>query len=273
MSPNNLYPFFLNSKQKETMTKIIRFRYSALWNSEYPLVVNQIIDLVEAHELHKLHVEKTVAQLIAFRPQLAEFESAEVFDPDDGILSELYRQREILFKIIYAVTKLFQGSLIDEIGNHARCMTPLVKKHRENITSAFYVAKTKCFYDLIADVKAHPEIMKSLEALSLTPFFVQMEEMNTEFDRLFIQQSQHQEENKKINIRSIRLECDKAIAMLWKVIEFCCNEYGEQDYLPFITEINNLNAYYKQQLTERADKRKANRKISEEEPIEPWAPI
>jgi hypothetical protein len=111
--------------------------------------------------------------------------------------------------------------------------------------------------------------MQSFEELSLMPLFVRMEEVNVEFDRLFMQRNQRQAETERVDVRAIRLECDKAITLLWKIIEFCCNEYSEENYLLLIAAINNLNTYYKQQLTARAARRKANKNVSDEKPIEP----
>jgi hypothetical protein len=251
------------------MISIVKYRFSGLWNSEYPLVVIRIINITEAHNPHNLHLGQSFERLAAFRPQLAKIEVQERFDQDSAMLSELDQQRDTLFNIIYGVAKSFQRTPIDEISNYAHSIITIIKKHGKNITSNNYTAETKCLYDLIADIKARPEVMKALEVLSLLPLFERMNEVNMEFDRLFMQRSQRQAITEKIDIRAIRLECDKAIILLWNAIEFCCNEYGEENYLPLIAAINNLNTYYKQQLTARAARRKLNQNVSDEEPIEP----
>jgi hypothetical protein len=224
---------------------------------------------VEAHDPHNLHFGQSFERLVAFRPQLVKMETQERLDPNIVILSKLDQQRKSLFKIIHAIAKLFQQTPIDEISNQALCIITVITKYKKDIISVSHTDKTKHFYNLIADFKAQPEVMKSLKALSLTPLFVQMEKVNTEFERLFMQRSQHQKKNGKIEIRAVRLECDKAITLLWNAIEFCCNEYGEQDYLSLITDINDLNMYYKQQLTARIAKRKINKNGSDEIPIKP----
>ena len=38
------------------MTQIIKFRYPGLWNSEYPLVVNRLIDIIGEHDPQALHL-------------------------------------------------------------------------------------------------------------------------------------------------------------------------------------------------------------------------
>ncbi|MDR0602873.1 MAG: DUF6261 family protein [Bacteroidales bacterium] len=251
------------------MENIITFRLQGLWNSEYPLVVNRIIDITKAHNPYDLHLGQSFERLAAFRPQLAKIERQERADKDSAILSELDQQRDTLFNIIYIVSKAFQRTPIAEISNHAHHIIIPIKKHGEDITSANYTAGTKRLYDLIADINTQPEILKSLDALSLLPLFVRMGEVNAEFDSLFMQRSQRQAETESVDVRTIRLECDKAIILLWNAIEFCCNEYGKENYLPLIAAINNLNTYYKQQLAARATRQKANQNVSDENPIDP----
>jgi hypothetical protein len=251
------------------MVNIVKYRFPGLWNSEYPLVVNRIIDIVEKHAPYDLHLGQSFDRLASFRPQLAKIEVQERTDKDSAMLSELDQQRDTLFNIIHTVSKSFQRTPIEEISNHAHRIMTILKKHGRNISSTNYTADTKCLYDLITDIKAQPEAIQSLEALSLLPLFERMGEANAEFDRLFMQRNQRQAETERIDVRSIRLECDKAIMLLWNAIEFCCNEYGEQNYLPLIAAINNLNTYYKQQLVARAARRKSNRNVSDEKPIDP----
>jgi hypothetical protein len=251
------------------MAYIIKFRFPGLWNSEYPLVVNRIIDIVEAHDPLSLHLEVSFGRIAAFRPLLAKIEIQELSDLDSILLSELDQDRDTCFNITRSVAKVFQRTAISEISNHAHCIMTVIKKHGKDIASANYTSETKRLYDFIADVKAQPDVMKALEALALTPIFVRMEDMNTKFDQLFMQRSQRRAETEKVDVRAIRLECDKALTLLWNAIEFCCNEYGEQNYLPLIAAINNLNTYYKQQLVARSGRRKANQNVSNENSIDP----
>ena len=251
------------------MTNIITFKLPGLWNSEYPLVVNRIIDITKAHNPYDLHLGLSFERLEKFRTELAKIEKPERADKYSALLSELDQQRDTLFNIIYIVSKAFQRTPIAEISNHAHNIITEIKKHGKDITSANYTAETKRLSDLIAGINARPEILKSLEFLSLLPLFIRMCEVNAEFDSLFMQRNQRQAETEKVDVRTIRLECDKAITLLWNAIDFCCNEYGKEKYLPLITAINNLNTYYKQQLAARATRRKNNQNISDEMPIEP----
>ena len=251
------------------MVSIVKFKFPELWNSEYPLVVSRIIDIVGAHNPHAIHLGLSYERLEAFRPQLVKVEVQEHADRDSAKLSELDHQRDTLFNVIYTVAKSFNRTPMPDVSQHAARVMTVLKKHGSNIPVTNYTAETKRIYDLTADFYAQPDVMASLAALSLKPLFERMDELNKEFDLLFMQRNLRQSEIEKIDIRAIRGECDKAITMLWNAIEFCCSEYGENDYLHLINTINNLNSYYKHHLAARAARRKAKQNVENEEPIKP----
>ncbi len=250
------------------MSHIIRFNFPGLWNSEYPLVLSRIIDIVAAANPKEFHFENSFDRLAAFRPQLDKIEVQEKFDRDSITLKNLDQERDTLFRIIHTVVKAFARAPIAETANQTSDIMRILKKHGVDIPSANYTAKTERLNDLIADVEEEPEVLQSLENLSLLPIFEQMKERNMEFDRLFMQRNQRQAETERIDVRAIRIECDKAVILLWNAIEFCSNEYGEEKYLPLMKEINNFNSYYRQQLAARSTRRKTNKDLSAEEPIE-----
>jgi len=240
-----------------------------LWNNEYPLVINRIIDIVEAHNPHAIHLGLSFDKIAAYRPLLVKIEVQERADRDSETLRELDTQRDMLYNVIYTVTKAFKRAPITDVSQNAAQIMAFLKKHGSNIPVSNYTAETKRLYDLAADAHSQPEIMASLRILSLKPLFERMCEINKEFDLLFMQRIHRKAENVKFDIRSVRTECDKDVAAFWRAVEFCCKEYGEEIYLPMIKEINTLNSYYKQQLAARATRRKAKNGNYNEVPIKP----
>ena len=249
------------------MSNIIKYRTQGLWNSEYPLVVNRIIDIVGMHKPEELYLKECYEELAAFRPQLAKIEIQERADRDSAILSELDQQRDTLFNIIYTTAKTQQRSPIGKISDQAHSIMRVLKKHGTDIKPANYTAETKRLYDLIADMRSQSEVMDALKMLSLDQSFERLAELNAEFDKTFMQRSKRQAETERVDVRAIRIECDKAITALWNFIDFYCKKYGVEKYRPLLAAINNLNAYYKQQLTARAARRRNKQNIENEEPI------
>jgi len=264
----NFYVTLPTKKIKATMS-IVKFRFPGLWNSEYPLVVNRIIDIVGDYDLRALRLVQSYERLAAFRPQLAKIEVQERADAESAKLSELDQQRDTLFNVIYGSAKALKRTPMPDISTHAHRVLSLFKKHGAAMPATNYTAETKRLYDMAADVEAQPELQASLEELSLWQPFERMVEINREFDALFMQRNKQQAEAEKVNVRAIREECDKAISLLWSAIEFCTVEYGAEPYAPLVSNINRLNAYYKQQLAARATRRKNKHEVDKEPPIAP----
>lgn len=249
------------------MTRIVKFKFPGLWNSEYPLVVNRVINIVEAHNPQMLRLQRSFDRLTEFRPLLAKIEAQERADRDSALLSELDQERDTLFNVILSVSKTFKRTPIASVSEHAERILTALKKHGNDIPAANYTAETKRLYDLTTDIRRQPDVLDSFTALALLTLFERMDEANAEFDRLFMHRHQQQSEAERVDVRAIRLECDKAITLLWNAIEFNMAEYGEAEYTALVAAVNTLNAYYKQQLAARAARRKAKTEVSKEEPI------
>ncbi len=131
------------------MNSIVRFRLSGLWNSEYPLVVNRIIDIAGKHNPEMLHLSRSYNQLAAFKPQLAKIEAQERSDRDSARLSELDQERDTLFNVIREVTKCFNRISLPPFNASAAEIMIILKKHGNAMTAANYTAETKRLYDLL----------------------------------------------------------------------------------------------------------------------------
>ena len=262
------------------MSNIVKFRYSGFWNSEYPLVVKRLIDIVGSFDVATLKLEASYNKLASFLPNLAKIEVQEKSDSDSKRLDELDQIRDTNYNIIHSVAKNFQRSTIQEFSDYGHKIVSLVNKRKSDIPTTNYTAETKRLYDFIADAESQPEIMEAIEKLSLSEQFAEMKQANIDFDELFMERNKRQAEN-RIDVLTIRRECDKAITKLWSAIDQGCYEDGKEMYMPMLNIINHLNSYYKQQLTARATRRKAKQDVSKEDPIKPlentghghWTPV
>jgi hypothetical protein len=251
------------------MTDLIKIHFPALRNSEYPLVVNRIIGIVEAHNPEKLRLGRSFDRLMAFRPQLATIEVRERADHDSARLHELDVDRDTLFAGICAIASAFRGMSVEAVSAPATKLMAVLEKHGSDIARDNYTAETKRLYDLLANVTAMPNAEAVLNALALGQPFLRLDEVNKQFDRLFMQRTQNQADAGRVNVRAIRTGCDRALTKLWDAIEYNIDEYGEEEYRPLVASINALNAYYRQQLAARAARKKARQDVSGEEPIAP----
>jgi len=250
---------------------IVKYNLSRLWKSEYPLVVNRIIDIVEANNPHDIHLGFIFDRLAAYRPQLMKIEVQGRADRDSATLRDYDKQRDTLYKVIFSVSKAFLRTPMCDVSKNAEQILMFLKKHGSDIPVTNYTAETKRLYDLENDARKSSNIMASLNALSLKPLFDRMCKLNKEFDQIFMQRNHRFAENKNIDLRLIRKECDEEIALLWRTIEVNCKEYGKEIYMPMINEINELNTYYKQGIATRTtrNRKTKNGDNKKEEPIKP----
>ena len=123
------------------MASIVKFRFPGLWNSEYPLVVNRILEIVGAYNPQAIHLGLSFERLEAFRPQLVKIEAQERADRDSATLSELDQQRDTLFNVVYTVAKSFQRTPMPYVSQHAARVVTAFKKHGNNIPAANYTAR------------------------------------------------------------------------------------------------------------------------------------
>ena len=79
---------------------IVKVRFQGLWNSEYPLVVNRLIDIVERHNPHAIHLGVSFDRLSAFRTPLSKIEIQERADSESAALSELDQKRDTFYNVI-----------------------------------------------------------------------------------------------------------------------------------------------------------------------------
>ncbi len=250
-------------------SKIIKYNFRGLWNSEYPLVVKRLIAIVAKYNPGLLRLQRAYNALDVFSPQLDKIEKQELADADSTRMSELDQRRDTLFNVILNVAKHFKRTPIEGVSKAAQAVLDLLKKHGHDIPAANYTAETKRLYDMCANFRRQPEAMEALASLSLLPLFEELETANAAFDTLFMDRHENQAGAERIDVRAIRMECDKAVSSLWGAIEFCMEEYGEGEYIDLVNAINKFNAYYKQQLTARATRRKAKADVAKDKPITP----
>ncbi len=249
--------------------KLVRYKLGGLWNSEYPLVMKRLIAIVAKFNPEALRLQRSYKALDAFSPQLNKIEKQELANADSARLSELDQRRDTLFSVILNVAMHFKRTPIERVGKAAQSVLSLLKLHGHDIPAANYTAETKRLYDMCAGFRRQPEAMEALTSLSLLLLFEEMETANAGFDALFMNRHENQAGVEHVDVRAIRLECDKAVNSLWSAIEFCMEEYGESEYVDLVNAINKFNAYYKQQLAARATRRKAKKNMADEKPIEP----
>ncbi len=247
--------------------KITRLNFRKLWNSEYTIFMNQIINIITKYQPEKLHLLKAFGMLPAFIPQLAKIKAQELSNAITKILSLLDSERDILFNSIVAQIKNLGKVNLPSIAPHVLVLKNFISIHGEDIADAPYNVETKRLNDLLADYNTKANVKLAAESLNLNVLFDQLAKVNTTFDEQFMQRTEETSNVEKIETHAIRRELDMIMKEFFEAFEFCSREYDELDYETPVNELNKLINYYKAQLKARATCRKSGNDVSEELPI------
>ncbi len=247
--------------------KLLRFTFKALRNSEYPIFVNQIVEIVGKNNPTDLHLKKTFEKLNLSLPNLAKIKAQELSNALSNKLHDFDNERDILFNGIVAQAKTYSKINLPTIAPHALVLNKLLDKHGRDISSANYNAETKRINDFLFDYQNNSEISTAVAALNMSILFDQLTTVNIDFGKLFMQRTNEEASIEKIDTQLIRAEADNALTQLLDAIEYCSLEYDNQDYTPLTNQLNDLISYYKTQLKARTTRRNSGKDVSTEEPI------
>jgi hypothetical protein len=252
-------------------TIINRLRFSHLWNSEYSIFVNQIVVIILKYQPAVLHLQKAYSKLTAMLPNLAKIKAQELSNSLTNSLQELDTERGDLINAITATVKSLGKLSKLSIAPDVALMKRFLNIHGSDISKANYISATERTKNLLADYDAKADVKAAAVVLNLKILFDELSVVNTQFAEMFLQRTQEEAAQEKVDARAIRTETDKALNAFFDAIEFCSSEYEELDYATPANELNDLIAYYKTQLKARATRRKAGKDVSKETPIAPSA--
>jgi hypothetical protein len=247
--------------------KITRLALKSLWNSEYTIFVNQVINIITKYLPEKLHLLKAFNKLTAFIPHMAKIKAQELSNAISKQLSLLDSERDILFNAIGAQIKALGKVNLPSIAPHVLVLKNFMNIHGDDIASAPYNAETKRLNDLLADYNAKANVKLAAETLNIKILFDQLATVNTTFANQFMLRTEEISAVEKVETRTIRTEIDKTLKEFFDAFEFCSREYDELDYATPANEINELTNYYNTQLKARTTRRKTGKDVSEEPPI------
>ena len=248
---------------------INRLQLVRLWNSEYSIFVNQIVAIILKYQPEVLHLQKAYAKLTAMLPNLAKIKAQELSNSLTNSLQELDTERGDLINAIATIVKALGKLIMPSVAPHVAVMKRFLNIHGSDIARVNYNSATERTKSLLTDYDAKADVKAAALALNLKILFNELSVVNTQFATMFLQRTEEEAAQEKVDARAIRTETDKALTAFFDAFEFCSSEYDELDYATPANELNDLIAYYKTQLKARATRRKAGGDESKEPPIAP----
>jgi hypothetical protein len=249
-------------------SKINRLQLVRLWNSEYSIFVNQIVAISQKYQPEMLHLQKPFARLTAMLPNLAKIKAQELSNSLTNSLQEFNTDRGDLINAIATIVKALGKLSKLSIAPDVAVMKRFLNIHGSDISKANYISATERTKDLLADYDSKADVKAAALALNLKILFDQLSVVNTQFATMFLQRTEEEAAQEKVDSRAIRTETDVILTAFFDAFEYCSSEYDELDYVTPANELNDLIAYYKTQLKARTTRSKGGKDVSKETPIE-----
>jgi len=243
-----------------------RLQYKELWNSEYPLFVEQVVEISGKYNLESLHLSKPYERVKVLLPGLGSIKAQELSNFKSNQLKILDNERNVLLDSIRKGVKNFGKMSIPLLGPHVAVMNRFLNVHGRDIGDDSYISKTKRTRDFLNDWNTKADVKAAVIALSMTILFDQLLLVNTQFADLYLQRT-GEKATEKVNTMELRSTSDKMLMGFMNAIEYCSSEYEDLDYQGLANELNELIAHYKSALKARATRRNSGKDISTEAPI------
>ncbi len=233
----------------------LTFSFSQLWNSEYSLVIERILDIVAKHNPQDLALDRAYERVNVLRPEL---EKIQIQAKTSGITDTIISADDLRNKITRAVFNLVQA--YNQLGfnpyaENAKILHLWLSKYTKSILKENYTSQTEKTNQLIAEMEASEAIKKALSELHLTDLLSRLKKANEDFENLFRTRTSTIASIPTVDTKSIRQQIDKEVNKLFVAIDFCSNEYEDKNYTPLINELSELLNYHKSQIKARKNKK------------------
>lgn len=245
---------------KNNVQKIVKIPFSVLWNSEYSLIFTRLIAIIGNYKVEELHLEKPYSKLKSIQVDIDKIMMQKKISNYSDLLTALDTKRKGALRSIITIAESWVVSSDEKVKENAKKIVEFLKKHEaKKINSSNYTAQTERINDVLSEIKATPSIENAFSSLGISSLIEQLQVANTEFEKVFMQRTKENAQIEKIDSKKIRLEADKVIRRFFQYLELYQEEYEDVNYLPLVTEINELMSYYKAQLAARATRRKTKK--------------
>jgi hypothetical protein len=182
-------------------------------------------------------------------------------------LGKLDAERDFLLGCLNKTVSNFEDVDLLEFAGHYERLSALLDKHKtRTIAADNRTAETERLQKLEAEINASDETLSAFATFGLLPVVKRIFTANREYDALFREYIAEKSAEERMNVVELRTKCTKAIGQYLDAIQYCAFAYEDLDYKPLINELQQLSAYYNQQLKARVTRRK-NSKTTDDEPV------
>ncbi len=236
-------------------TSKLTFSFSQLWNSEYSLFIERILDIVSKHNPQELALDRAYERVNALRPELEKIKVQVKTSGITNAITEADELRDRITRVFFNLVQSFNQLKINPYTENAKILHLCLSKYTKDIIKENYTSQTEKTKQLIAEMEASNDIKKALSNLHLTDLLSRLKKANEDFETLFRTRTSEIANMPEIDTKTVRQQIDKEVNKLFVAIDFCSNEYEDKNYTPLINELSELLNYHKSQIKARKNKK------------------
>ena len=244
----------------------LSFPFIQLRNSEYPLVVERIIEIVKKHNLEELHLQKSFDRLAAFEEDLKKIEVQSTNTAATDEITEKDDLRDKLTRAIFTIANAYKNSGVEPQVSNAKTIDTYFKDYKfdRRLTKENYTSQTEKTAQLIDGAEKNAKIKAAFDKLHLFDLLMKLKDANAEVEKLFRTRTAELSQLPDVDIKEIRKNVGAAIDKLFMMIEANKEEYDDKDYNPLIKELKELLDYHRTQLKIRQKRQTVKKKPKDE---------
>lgn len=224
--------------------KITPIPLSRIPKLEYPELVLTFVRIIEFYDAEAMHIADSFAELNARVPELMQLKLLKGKYPETKEIQSLHaRRRVILDAMLGQSRKMLQANLSVQVS-HLKLVAPFIEKYWTGVrrlTQNTIKARMKL---MLTEIKANADLKAALTALGLMPYLDELKMVETNLFNSSEARRKSISEVPKIDSCQIKSYVGEAVTDVVNAIEIARKAHAELDYIPMITEINDLFVKY-----------------------------
>lgn len=221
-------------------TKIIKLPFANLKRSNFPEVIDGVLEIVQKHDPATLLVQVMYLKLASFESSLKlfiDYQGRKL--PLTEEINELYEKaKNLLYAANYAFKSLKRGSLFDD----EEPLSVVYSSLDVSFNDLYNVSK-QTLRKIMDDFHRYVEnedFSAAVEKMGLKKYLLEVETVRTEISALELKKVELRAEKKRADLPNLREEIINNYRNLIQAIELAQVEHSDLDYKPLVTELNEF---------------------------------
>ena len=238
----------------------LSFYFSKLWNTEYPLFIERIVEIVSKNNPDHLGLKKAYDRMNALVPELKNIQTYARTSTITDSLTAVDKKRDHLMRGLIKIVAGYKFLELHHYSDSAKTLYLSLSKYGKNFSRENYTSQTEKTKQFLEETNKNPEVSNAITNLNLSHIVTELKSANEEFERLFRSRTEEISSRPNVDVKALRAKIDDAANKLFAAIEFSITEYEDRDYTPLVSQLTELLNYHKAQIKARGKKKETTPK-------------